>query len=65
MVTWVTVWVLTVTQQQRHSFERETKHQFTYATQQICEKQGRAITNREGGRYTCNFQQIPIYLPKE
>ena len=65
MITWITVWVLTITQQPTMSIETETKHQYTYATQNICEKQGKNIVKREGGVYTCNFQQTPIHQNKE
>lgn len=63
MITWVTVWVLTVTTD-RYQLNQPNTYQLTYATQSICEKQGSKLDTIRS-RHTCNFQQVPIYLPKD
>lgn len=61
MITWVTVWVLTITNSPWRDMPTST--QFTYATESICMKQGERLkTNTKV--YSCNFQQVPIYVPK-
>lgn len=60
MITWVTVWVLTVSTQWHLSGGAfDSKYQLQYATQEICEKQRK---NHKGPyKYTrCDFQQIPM-----
>ena len=68
MITWVTVWVLTV-----HGVDkgyRETGsyiYQLSYATQALCEKQKK--NHERGGRdwkkARCDFQQVPVVMPKK
>ena len=60
MITWVTVWVLTVTnvEMQLSSFHPHT-YQLTYATQEICEKQRK--NHKRNSRTRCDFQQFPVY----
>ncbi|QHJ83913.1 MAG: hypothetical protein [Caudoviricetes sp.] len=62
MITFVTVWVLTVT---RTDFMNTapTTYQLQYATQKICLEQAEKFTRYRS--VTCNFQQAPIYVPKE
>ena len=59
MITWVTVWVLTVVFDNTGSsrYVRRDSYQFTYATQSICEKQR---LNHKGNITRCDFQQIPV-----
>lgn len=60
MITWVTVWILTVNYIDDGDKESgATSYQLQYATQAICEKQrskhsGFEISTR------CDFQQIPM-----
>lgn len=56
MITWVTVWVLTVTNRMDSA---NTNYQLQYASQQICKEQ---IKNHVGNGKTarCDFQQIPV-----
>ncbi|MFW2042277.1 hypothetical protein ACG94V_12820 [Acinetobacter sp. ULE_I001] len=62
MITWVTVWVLTVSFNS-DSYNRTDNlrayYQLQYATQSICEKQRK---NHEQGskKARCDFQQIPV-----
>lgn len=57
MITWVTVWVLTVTQERSGYREiSESNYQLQYATQAICEKQRK----NHSGATRCDFQQIPV-----
>lgn len=58
MITWVTVWVLTVTVTS-NSYGVKSHYQLQYGKQSICEKQ---IKNHIGGRVAarCDFQQIPV-----
>jgi hypothetical protein len=66
MLTFVTVWVLTVFHSTyNYDAKTQTSYQLTYATRDICIKQGDQINKKSGDNYTCNFQQIPMYAPKE
>lgn len=60
MITWVTVWVLTV------SFvdlgiksSSASDYQLTYATREICEKQKR-LHETKYRKTRCDFQQVPV-----
>lgn len=59
MITWVTVWVLTVVFDDTGSSShvRRDSYQLQYATQAICEKQK---ANHKGNMTRCDFQQIPV-----
>ena len=62
MITWVTVWVLTmVVARDESGYTKRDSYQLTYATQSICMKQGEKIkkTSRDYS-YRCDFQQIPV-----
>lgn len=60
MITWVTVWVLTVASSDTYRSDTYS-YQLTYATQKLClEQAGKSIGYK---RVTCNFQQVPIYVP--
>lgn len=64
MITWITVWVLTVIIDIDTSERaRATSYQLTYATKEICEKQ-RKNHIHSNSRTKCNFQQVPIYKDK-
>ena len=57
MITWVTVWVLTVS----YSYSGGASHyKLTYATQEICEKQRKQHENQYKAS-RCDFQQVPVY----
>lgn len=57
MITWVTVWVLTVfTGSNYYGHQRPSNFQLQYATQEICEKQRK----NHSGTTRCDFQQIPV-----
>lgn len=67
MITWVTMWVLTVT----GSIDgyREVggySHQLSYTTQSICNKQIKNHTQKGVDTKTarCDFQQIPVVINK-
>ena len=66
MITWVTVWVLTVTVNDSSYTKTDNLHthyQLQYATQSICEKQRKS--HRINGNSTrCDFQQVPMVLNK-
>lgn len=62
MITWVTVWVLTITNNVDYSNKSEAPYQLTYATEDICNRQGKRIINNSQ-RYSCRFQQVPVYKP--
>lgn len=62
MITWVTVWVLTAYTGNPHNWNT-TASQYTYATQEICQRQGEK-RKKMYVDYDCNFQQVPIYVPK-
>lgn len=58
MITWLTVWVLTVYDTQ---YQKSVNYQLTYATREICVKQKKFHeTNNKVAR--CDFQQVPIVL---
>lgn len=61
MITWVTVWVLTLTYNPYQNNRTET--QYTYATESICKRQGESARNASY-QYECRFQQVPVYVPK-
>ena len=56
MITWVTVWVLTIHSQLGGYGEQS--YQLQYATQEICEKQ--KANHSDKFRKRCDFQQIPV-----
>lgn len=58
MITWVTVWVLTTISHVNQT--NEVREQYTYATEAICKRQGERLDKS----YSCNFQQVPVYVPK-
>ena len=61
MITWVTVWILTVQHINDFGVNGKNSHtyQLQYATQKICERQRK---NHESGHNitSCDFQQIPL-----
>lgn len=66
MITWLTVWVLTVELVNDRGVNGKNSHsyQLTYATQSVCEEQrkrhaGHAYKSR------CDFQQVPVITPKK
>lgn len=61
MITWVTVWVLTVVFDETGSngYVRRDSYQLQYATQAICEKQ-RKNHVQYGKTTRCDFQQVPV-----
>lgn len=59
MITWLTVWVLTVYDVQ---YQKSINYQLTYATKEICEKQ-KKYHESVYKNARCDFQQIPIYKP--
>ena len=61
MITWVIVWVLTVTHANSNGSFTESHYQLQYASQVICEKQRK---NHEAARKIsrCDFQQIPVVV---
>lgn len=64
MITWVTVWVLTVTYVNISGHSGgATSYQLQYATQNICEKQ-RENHKSDYKRTRCDFAQIPVYKGK-
>ena len=63
MITWVTVWVLTVfTGSGYYGYQRPSNFQLQYATQETCIKQKEAHINRGVSSARCDFQQIPVAL---
>lgn len=58
MITWITVWVLTVTSTSE-SYGIKSHYQLTYSTQDTCLKQIQNHTSRKT-QAQCNFQQVPI-----
>ena len=61
MITWVTVWVLTVSYVDIGGHSGGASHyQLTYATQEICEKQ-RKNHKQQYKASRCDFQQVPVY----
>lgn len=62
MITWVTVWVLTMVNDKHFDYKgaRDT-YQLTYATREICVKQGEKIkATNHNYTYRCDFQQVPL-----
>ncbi len=64
MITWVTVWVLTmVANDTGTAYVRRDSYQLTYATQKTCIKQGERIRKANSiYTYRCDFQQIPVVV---
>ena len=64
MITWVTVWVLTVVYADAgvHT-SKATTYQLTYATQEACVKQIKKH-NSSFRSSRCDFQQIPVVINK-
>lgn len=62
MITFVTVWVLTVIRNDFANSYAPTSYQLTYATQKLCLEQADKLIRYRS--VTCNFQQVPIYVPK-
>lgn len=63
MITWVTVWVLTMVADDTgpNSYVRRDTYQLTYATQKTCIKQGERIKKTNHiYTYRCDFQQVPL-----
>ena len=61
MITWVTVWVLTVfTGSNYLGHYRPSNFQLQYASQDICIKQKQAHLKRGVDSARCDFQQIPM-----
>ncbi|MFW1826681.1 MULTISPECIES: hypothetical protein [Acinetobacter] len=61
MITWVTVWVLTVfTGSEYMGNYRPSNFQLQYATQAICEKRKAEHLKRGVSTARCDFQQIPV-----
>lgn len=58
MITWVTVWVLTV--QYSWYNTNNTSYQLTYASQKTCEQQMVKHTKKTSSEARCDFQQIPV-----
>ena len=58
MITWVTVWVLTV--QSATGSPSNTVYQMTFASQSVCEKQIAKHTKNKWAEARCDFQQIPM-----
>lgn len=65
MITWLTVWVLTVELLNDGSVNGKNSHsyQLTYATQSVCEKQRKRHTGYDY-KSRCDFQQVPVATPK-
>ena len=58
MITWVTVWVLTV---QYSSYNNNnTSYQLTYGSQKLCQQQIAKHTKRMSAEARCDFQQVPV-----
>ena len=64
MITWVTVWVLTMVNDNYFSgTARRDSYQLTYANQETCIKQGERIKKtNETYSYRCDFQQVPMVV---
>ena len=65
MITWVTVWVLTIGfWEDGYQKGGPSAYQLQYATQDICEKQKKNHVNRSEykGFMRCDFQQIPVVV---
>lgn len=57
MITWITVWVLTVYDTQ---YQKSVNYQLTYATREICMKQ-KKFHETSYKVVRCDFQQVPVY----
>ena len=67
MITWVTVWVLTVQGfDARYEAMSSYNYQLTYATQASCEKQLVKYTRKHPFYRSarCDFQQVPFVINK-
>ena len=66
MITWVTVWVLTVfSGGEYRSYYRPLNYQIQYATQATCEKKKQEHLKNGAHKSTrCDWQQVPIYKSK-
>lgn len=64
MITWVTVWVLTVSSQIDYATKSKAPYQLTYSTEKLCNQQGERIINRASQTYSCHFQQVPVSIYK-
>lgn len=64
MITWVTVWVLTMVIDKGYSYDAvRDSYQLTYATQKTCIKQGELIKKTNSSyTYRCDFQQVPVVV---
>lgn len=62
MITWVTVWVLTMVNTYESSgLTKRDSYQLIYAKQETCIKQGEKIKKTHVDySYRCDFQQIPM-----
>lgn len=63
MITWVTVWVLTVGYWDQEYYKGgPSSYQLQYASQDVCEKQKKnhATISKYKGFTRCDFQQIPV-----
>ena len=58
MITWVTVWVLTVIVAPTN--QSSTTYQLSYGTQAACLK--KADEHKKIGQSRCDFQQIPVVV---
>lgn len=61
MITWVTVWVLTVTSLE---YQRGYAYQLQYHSQATCEKH-RTKHKTQFSSARCDFQQVPMVISKE
>ena len=63
MITWVTVWILTVGYWESSSYAGgPSTYQLQYATKEICEKQKKNHAKQSDykGFTRCDFQQVPL-----
>ena len=63
MITWVTVWVLTMVANDtvNSAYVRRDTYQLTYAAQKTCIDQGERIKKTSNiYTYRCDFQQVPL-----
>ena len=61
MITWVTVWVLTVfTGSSHQGYHRPSNFQLQYSTQSACLKQKQKHLERGVDSARCDFQQVPL-----
>lgn len=63
MITWVTVWVLTVV---HVNSNRATSYQLEYKTQQTCIAESKKHMSKANrfGKVICSPKQIPMVVPK-